>query len=81
MEGIKFDSEQEYARQRADDKLGGLVALIQKWDLAKDDQQATYVLFGIVAVAVIAAIVLLFTTGGVKSKPPVPSIDGTYIHQ
>ncbi len=39
--------------------------------LVKDEKQASYVLIGFVAVAVIIALVLIFSFGGEQATPPV----------
>jgi len=46
----------------------------------KDEKQAQYVILGFVVVAIIISLFLIFG-GGNSSKPPVPSIDGTYSTQ
>jgi len=70
--GVKFGGEQRYARSY----FPGTPKVIQ-WvikysgGLIKDEKQASYVLIGFVAVAIIVALFLVFG-GGSKSESPKP---------
>ena len=70
--GVKFEGEQRYARSY----YPGTPKVIQ-WvitysgGLVKDEKQASYVLIGFVAVAIIIALFLIFGGNGEQNTPPV----------
>lgn len=68
MADIQFDTEQEYARQSVQQsESSGLTGLVQKWGLAKDNQQANYVLLGIAIGAFFFTILVFMFSGPDKS--------------
>lgn len=76
MKGFQLDDEEEFPRPVALQKSVGLVSLVQKWGLAKDDRQANYVLIGIIGACILIMFVVLFS-GSDDSRPAVPSITGS----
>lgn len=77
MKGFQLDDEEAFTRPVELQKSAGLVSLVKKWGLAKDDSQATYVLIGIIVICVLATFVLLSGFGGRDARPEVPSITGS----
>lgn len=76
MADIQFDTEQEYARQSAQQsEPSGLTGLVQKWGLAKDNQQASYVLLGIAIAATITAIYIAIPKSIDNSANPPPGAE------
>ena len=70
--GVKFEGEQRYARSY----YPGTPKVIQ-WvikysgGLVKDEKQASYVLIGFVAVAIVIVLFLIFGGSGEQNTPPV----------
>lgn len=66
MAEIQFDEGPQYARPvPREAEPGAIVVLVQKWGLAKDPQQAQYVLLGVAVVTFFLTLgVLFFSSGG-----------------
>ncbi len=69
MSNIQFEEDQEYARRPIQNKPRGLIALVQKWGLAKNDRGAQYVLLGVVVGAIFLAILIHISFDGGLQKP------------
>ncbi len=64
MSYIKFNEDQMYSSRPVLNEPRGLIALIQKWGLAKDNHSAQYVLLSIVGIMVFLAIFLVMFSEG-----------------
>ena len=60
MAGIQFEEEQRLIRSLAPVEPHGLADLVQKLGLAKDSRSANYILLGIIIVAIMATLLILF---------------------
>ncbi|MDO8576306.1 MAG: hypothetical protein Q7R90_03255 [bacterium] len=70
MADIQFETEQEYTRPVEVGGPQGLVGLVQKLGLAKNDQQANHVLLGVAVIAVVLAIYFAWPNSGGRSGTP-----------
>ncbi|HBB56469.1 TPA: hypothetical protein DEW47_01885 [Patescibacteria group bacterium] len=70
---VKFKGEQQYVRPYYSD-TPKIIQLVMKYSggYIKDEKQASYVLLGVVAVAIVIAIIFLFSGGGSKAKLEAP---------
>ncbi len=78
MDEVTFTEEQNIARPSISTGSSGLIQFVQKSGFAKDEQHATYVLFGIAGVGILITLITLSTLlfGVGHSKPAVPTITG-----
>lgn len=70
MSDVQFSEEQQYATPPPVVRQGGLIQLVQKWGLAKDEKGAQQVLLIIVGVAVLIAVVSIVLGGSSESSVP-----------
>ena len=71
--GVKFEGEQQYARPYYSG-TPKIIQLVMKYSggYIKDEKQASYVLLGFVAVAIIISLFLIFGGGGNKAEFKAP---------
>ena len=71
MAEIQFDNEQEFARPAAyTTQPRGMIALVMKWGLAKDEKSATRVLIGVAIGAVVLAFLAPMLLGTSHARVP-----------
>jgi hypothetical protein len=78
MDEVSFNEEPGLVNPTASKGSLGLTSFVQKLGLAKNEQQAAYVLFGIAGVGILITLITLSTVlfGGDHSRPHVPTITG-----
>jgi hypothetical protein len=83
MADVEFNEENGLPKNSAyvASKSPALVVLVQKWGLAKNDQEAEYVLIGIAGVGIVITLIVLGTLlfNANRPKPPVRSVTGALI--
>ncbi len=82
MAGVEFNEENgPTASAYSASKTPRLVVLVKKWGLAKNDQEAEYVLIGIAGVGIVITLIVLGTLlfNANRPKPPVRSVTGALI--
>ncbi len=67
MSYIQFDEDQMYSSQSTLNESSGLIALIQKLGLARDNRSAQYVLIGIVCVIIVLTILIVMFSKGLNA--------------
>jgi hypothetical protein len=69
MEDIQFDIEQEQVRSNSlNERSSGLIGLVQRWGFAKTDQQAQYILLGVVCVVFLITLSIVIFPGAKKNN-------------
>jgi len=73
MSDIEFNEDQNFSYPSYDEQEpGGLVSLVMKISLAKDEESANKMLMIIGVVAVVTIIVVFVFSGNSKELPPTP---------